>query len=46
MAELVVEILVAEGNAEDALGNEAAQDVLDPLGVAVIREAVGHLVKK
>ena len=43
---MVVEILVAEGDAKDALGDEAAQAVPDPLGVAVIGEAVRHLAKK
>ena len=43
---MVVEILVAEGDAKDTLGDEAAQAVPDPLGVAVIGEAVRHLAKK
>ena len=42
---MVDEILVAEGDANDALGDELAQAVLDPPGVAVIGEAVGHLVR-
>jgi hypothetical protein len=47
VAELVVvdEILITLGDANDALGDEFAQGVADPLGVAVIGEAVGHLVR-
>ena len=43
---MVVEILVAQGDGENALGDEGAQAVLHPLGVAVIGEAVGHLVNE
>ena len=43
---MVVEILVAKGDAKDALGDEGAQAVPDPLGVAVIGKAVRHLAKK
>ena len=41
---VVVETLVAPGDAEDALGDEGAQGVAGPLGVAVIGEAAGHLI--
>ena len=43
---VVVEILVALGDANDALGDKGAQGVVDLLGVAVIGEAVGYLVRK
>ena len=43
---VVVEILLALGDANDRLGDEAAQGVANPLGVAVIGEAVGYLVRK
>ena len=42
---MVDEVLVALGDAEDALGDELAQAVLDSPGVAVIGEAVGYLVR-
>ena len=42
----VVEILLALGDANDRLGDEATQGVANPLGVAVIGEAVGYLVRK
>ena len=43
---MVVEVFIAQGDGEDAPGDEGAQAVLDPIGVAVIGEAVRHLVKK
>ena len=43
---MVVEILVAEGDATDALGDEAAHAVPDPLGVAVIGEACALAVRE
>ena len=48
MAELVVvdEVLIAQGDANDALGDELAQAVPNPPGVAVIGEAVRHLVRE
>ena len=47
MAELVVvvEVFIALGDANDALGDEGAQAVVDPLGVAVISEAVRYMVR-
>ena len=43
---MVVEVFVAEGDGDNALGDEGAQAVLDPVGVAMIGEAIRHLVKK
>ena len=43
---VVVEILVAEGDATDALGDEGAQAVLGPLGIAVIGETGRDLVRE
>ena len=43
---MVVEVFIAQGDGDNALGNESAQAVLDPVGVAVIGEAVRHLVKE
>ena len=43
---VVVEVFIAQGDGDNALGDEGAQAVLDPTGVAVIGEAVRHLVKK
>ena len=43
---VVVEILVALGDAEDPLGDKAAQAVLDPLGISVIGEAGRQLVRE
>ena len=40
---VVVEILVAQGDATDALGDEGAQAVAGPLGVAVIGETGRYL---
>ena len=42
---MVDEILVALSDANHALGDEGSQTVLDPLGVAVIGEAGGYLVR-
>jgi hypothetical protein len=39
---VVVEVLVAACDAEDALSDELAKRVLDELGIAVIREAPGE----
>ena len=43
---MVVEVFIAQGDGDNALGDEGAQAVLDPTGVAVIAEAVRHLVKE
>ena len=43
---VVVEVFIALSNGEDALGDEGVQAVLDPLGVAVIGEAVPHLASE
>ena len=43
---MVVEVFIAEGDGDNALGDERAQAVLDPVGIAVIGEAVRHLVKE
>ena len=43
---MVVEVFIAQGDGDNALGDEGAQAVLDPTGVAVIGEAVRHLVKE
>ena len=43
---MVVEVFIAQGDGDNALGDEGAQAVLDPIGVAVIGEAVRHLVKE
>ena len=43
---MVVEVFVAQGDGDNALGDERAQAVLDPVGIAVIGEAVRHLVKE
>ena len=43
---MVVEILVAESDATDALGDEGAQAVLGPLGIAVIGETGRDLVRE
>ena len=43
---MVVEVFIAQGDGDNALGSESAQAVLDPVGIAVIGEAVRHLVKK
>ena len=42
---VVVEVFVALGNAENALGDELAQAVLDPPGIAVIGESGRYLVR-
>ena len=41
---MVVEILVAEAEGEDALLEELGEGVLDAVGVAVVGEAGGELV--
>ena len=48
MADLVVvvEVFVAQSDGDNALGDEGAQAVLDAVGVAVIGEAVRHLVNE
>ena len=43
---MVDEILVAEGDADDALGDEFTKAVPDPPGVAVIGETGRHLVRE
>ena len=43
---MVVEVFIAEGDGDNALGDEGVQAVLDPIGVAVIGEAGRHLIKK
>ena len=43
---MVVEVFIAQGDGDNALGDEGAQAVLDPVGVAVIGEAVRHLVNE
>ena len=40
---MVVEVLVAQGQAVDPLGDEVLQRVLDQVGVTMIGEAVGEL---
>ena len=40
---MVVEVLVAQGQAVDALGEEVLQGMLDEVGVAVVVEAGGEL---
>src|SRR5262249_49932538 len=43
---MVVEVLVAQAQAEDALLEEVRQGVLDLVGVAVVPEAAGQLVEE
>ena len=43
---MVVEVFIAEGDGDNALGDEGAQAVLDPVGVAVIGEAGRYLVNE
>jgi hypothetical protein len=43
---VVVEVLVAQAQAEDALLEEFGEGVLDLVGVAVVGEAAGELVEE
>ena len=43
---MVVELLVAKGDSNNALGDQVAQAVPGTVGVAVIGNAVRHLVNK
>ena len=43
---VVVEVFIAQGDGDNALGDEGAQAVPNPVGVAVIGEAVRHLVNE
>ena len=42
---MVVEVLMAQGDADNALGNAGTQSALDPVGVAAMAEAGRHQVK-
>ena len=43
---MVVEVFIAQGDGDNALGDEGAQAVPNPVGGAVIGEAVRHLVNE
>ena len=42
---MVVEVLMAQGDGDNGLGDAGAQGALDPVGVAAMAEAGRHLVK-
>ena len=42
---MVVQLLMAQGEGDGALGDAGAQGALDPVGVAAMAEAGRHLVK-
>src|SRR6185312_4992989 len=42
---VIVEVLVAQGQGVDPLGDEVLQGVLDQLGVAMVGEATGELAE-
>ena len=42
---MVVQLLMAQGDGDNALGDAGAQGALDPVGVAAMAEAGRHLVK-